>query len=99
EAPLIAEPAALEQLMARLAHEPTLALDTEASSFHRFHERIGLIQLSNRSETWLVDPLAMARLDELGVLLGSESGEVVIHDADYDLRLLGRLYGFRVRHI
>lgn len=99
EAPLIADPVAFKDLMARLAGETTLALDTEASSFHRFHERIGLIQLSNRQDTWLIDPLALHDVQELGDLLGSEQGETVVHDADFDLRLLKRMYGFRVRHI
>ncbi len=99
EAPLIADPAAFGELMRHLEHEPCVALDTEASSFHRFHERIGLIQLSNRQDTWLIDPLALPKVDELGTLLGSEHGETVVHDADFDLRLLKRMYGFRVRHI
>ncbi|MBS1547116.1 MAG: ribonuclease D [Bacteroidetes bacterium] len=99
EAPLIAEPGPMRDLMARLSGETTLALDTEASSFHRFHERIGLIQLSNRKDTWLLDPLALPDMGALGKLLGTEGNETVIHDADYDLRLLKRMYGFRVRHI
>lgn len=98
-APLITDQARFRDLMAHLAGETSLALDTEASSFHRFHERIGLIQLSNRKDTWLIDPLAVTDVGELGTLLGSESGETVIHDADYDLRLLKHMYGFRVRHI
>ncbi len=99
EAPLIAEPAGFQDLMARLAFEPCIALDTEASSFHRFHERIGLIQLSDRTETWILDPLALNEVDALGPVLASERSEIVIHDADFDLRLLKRMYGFRVRHI
>lgn len=99
EAPLIADGGALQALMARLSGAACIALDTEASSFHRFHERIGLIQLSDRTHTWLVDPLALPDMGALGKLLGTEGNETVIHDADYDLRLLKRMYGFRVRHI
>lgn len=99
DAPLITEAAAFKELMGHLAGELCVALDTEASSFHRFHERIGLIQLSNRKETWLLDPLALKNVKELGTMLGSEQGETVIHDADFDLRLLKHMYGFRVRHI
>lgn len=99
EAPLITEPGAFQNLVARLSREATLALDTEASSFHRFHERIGLIQLSDRSNTWLVDPLALPDMGALGTVFGTEGTEIVIHDADYDLRLIKRMYGFRVRHI
>ncbi|MDL1872413.1 ribonuclease D, partial [Deltaproteobacteria bacterium PRO3] len=97
--PLIAEADQFGELMSRLGQVPCIALDTEASSFHRFHERIGLIQISDRSETWLIDPLAIRSMEPLGAILGSEASEIVIHDADYDLRLLKRMYGFRVRHI
>lgn len=99
EAPLIADSGPFQDLMAQLSGESTLALDTEASSFHRFHERIGLVQLSDRKDTWLLDPLALPDMGALGKLLGTEGNETVIHDADYDLRLLKRMYGFRVRHI
>ncbi|MEO8733164.1 MAG: HRDC domain-containing protein, partial [Flavobacteriales bacterium] len=99
EAPLIATAGPFEELMHRFASEPCLALDTEASSFHRFHERIGLIQLSDRTETFLLDPLALSEVSSLGRILGSERTETVIHDADYDLRLMKRMYGFRVRNI
>lgn len=99
DAPLIADPGLFQALMGKLAHEPCIALDTEASSFHRFHERIGLIQLSDRKETWLLDPLELNEVGTLGTILGSEQSEIVIHDADFDLRLLKRMYGFRVRHI
>ena len=99
EAPLIADPGPFQALMGKLAHVPCIALDTEASSFHRFHERIGLIQLSDRRETWLLDPLELNEVGTLGTILGSEESEIVIHDADFDLRLLKRMYGFRVRHI
>jgi ribonuclease D len=99
EAPLIAKAEPFEALMRRLSSAPCLALDTEASSFHRYHERIGLIQLSDRAETFLLDPLALMDLESLGRILDAEHIEVVIHDADYDLRLLKRMYGFRVHHI
>lgn len=98
-APLITESSQFQDVMGQLSDEPCIALDTEASSFHRFHERIGLIQLSNRKNTWLLDPLALDNVGELGTILGSEHGETVVHDADFDLRLLKRMYGFRVRHI
>ena len=88
--------------MDQLRGETCLALDTEASSFHRYHERIGLVQLSNRTDTWLVDPLAVQDMAPLGRMLADEHVEVVVHDADYDLRLLEadvRLPGApRVRH-
>lgn len=99
EAPLIADPDGFQDLMGKLAQAPCIALDTEASSFHRYHERIGLIQLSDRSSTWLVDPLALHDVGALGPVLASDQNEIVVHDADFDLRLLKRMYGFRVHHV
>ena len=94
--PLIADDATLHTLMERLKHASCLALDTEASSFHRYHERIGLIQLSDRTDTFLVDPLAVKDMGPLGQVLADRDLEIVIHDADYDLRLMKRMYDFRV---
>jgi ribonuclease D len=78
-----------------------LALDTEGASFHRFVDRIYLIQLSTRDRTAIVDPLAVAAqtLAPLGALLESPTVEIVLHDADYDLRLIHQDYGWHVRHI
>jgi ribonuclease D len=92
---LIQSQAELERLLQRLRHEPLLALDTEAASFHRFLDRVYLVQLSSREETAIVDPLAVSSLDPLGEVLADPGVEIVFHDADYDLRLLGHEYGFR----
>ncbi|MCB9177827.1 MAG: hypothetical protein H6590_00160 [Flavobacteriales bacterium] len=43
----------------QLSTEQVIALDTEASSFHRYRESVCLIQLSTRHRTYLVDPLAI----------------------------------------
>jgi ribonuclease D len=84
----------LEALVARLRHEPLLAVDTEAASFHRYHDRVYLLQISSRGETAIVDPLAVGTLAPLAEPLGDPAVEIVFHDADYDLRLLDREYGF-----
>ncbi|MEZ4806681.1 MAG: HRDC domain-containing protein [Flavobacteriales bacterium] len=76
-----------------------LALDTEASSFHRYKERVCLIQISDRERTWLIDPLAIPDLAPLGELLAVPGMEVVIHDADYDLRILARHHHIRVENV
>jgi ribonuclease D len=96
---LIQSQAELERLMKRLRHEPLLAVDTEAASFHRFQDRVYLLQLSSREETAVVDPLPMTKLDALGEILADPAVEIVFHDADYDLRLLGQEYGFRASNL
>lgn len=91
---LIETVAELGALAARLARETLLAVDTEAASFHRYHDRVYLLQVSTRSETWVVDPLAVGTLAPIAEPLADPAIEVVFHDADYDLRLLDREYGF-----
>ncbi|HEX5387809.1 MAG TPA: ribonuclease D [Gemmatimonadales bacterium] len=91
---LVRTQAAFDQLAADFAAEPLIALDTEAASFHRYHDRVYLIQLSSRTRTAIVDPLAVGDLGALGRLLTAAMGERVFHDADYDLRLLNLQYGF-----
>lgn len=81
------------------AAEPLLAVDTEAASFHRFVDRVYLIQVSSRTRTAIIDPLAVGDLSSLGQLLASPSIEIVFHDADYDLRSLDRDYGFRIQRV
>lgn len=84
-----------EALLTRLGREPLLAVDTEAASFHRYRDRIYLLQISSRTETAVVDPLATGGLAPLGAILADPAIEIVFHDADYDLRLLDREYGLR----
>lgn len=89
----------LEALLARLRGEPLLAVDTEAASFHRYRDRVYLLQVSSRTETAVVDPLAVGGLAAFADVLADPAIEIVFHDADYDLRLLDREYGLRPRNL
>src|SRR3954462_6418254 len=82
-----------------IADVDLLAIDTEGASFHRFVDRIYLLQLSTRDRHAIIDPLPMGTPPGLGELLEGAKVEVVFHDADYDLRLLQQDYGWRVTHI
>ena len=92
---LITDPAEYSSLLDRLRNEALLAVDTEAASFHRHRDRVYLLQISTRTETYLVDPLAITGLPGFGEILADPAIELVFHDADYDLRLLGYEFGFR----
>ena len=96
---LIETEAALADLAGRLRGEPLLAVDTEAASFHRYLDRVYLLQISSRDETAVVDPLATGGLAPIGELLAEPGLEIVFHDADYDLRLLNREYGFTAQNL
>src|SRR5713101_7813609 len=91
--------AGFETLLEELGREPLVAVDTEAASFHRYHDRVYLVQLSSRTRTAIIDPLAVADLGALGRLLADPDVEIVFHDADYDLRLLDQQFGFRAKRL
>lgn len=90
---------ATSSFLESIANTRALAIDTEGASFHRFVDRIYLLQLSTERRHAIIDPLRVTALPELGALLESTEVEVVFHDADYDLRLLHQDYGWRVRRI
>jgi len=96
---LIATERELAELLGELGREPVLAIDTEAASFHRHHDRIYLIQVSSRERTAIIDPVALPDLSGLGALLADPGIEAVFHDADYDLRLFDHQYGFRAARL
>lgn len=96
---VVETPAAFAALLDRIHHEPIVGLDTEAASFHRYRDRVYLLQVSSPTHTAVVDPLAVGGLPGLGELLAESSIEFVFHDADYDLRLLYHEYGYRVAHL
>jgi len=90
---------AFDRFAATLRGAPLLAIDTEAASFHRYRDRVYLVQLSTRTDTAVVDPLAVPDLSALGQLMADPAVEVLFHDADYDLRILDRDYGFHAAHL
>jgi ribonuclease D len=95
----IDSPPLLAPAIERLARQPLVAMDTEAASFHKYVDRVYLVQLSSRTETVVLDPLALDDLSSVGRLLADPAVEKVFHDADYDLRILDRDYGFRAARL
>ena len=76
-----------------------IAVDTEGASFHRFIDRIYLLQITTRDRSAVIDPLPIGAPARLGTILEDPAIEVVFHDADYDLRLLHQDYGWHVNNI
>jgi ribonuclease D len=92
-------PDAVSRWMASIAGSTLVALDTEGASFHRFVDRIYLLQISTRERTAVVDPIPIGMPRELGALVEDPEVEIVFHDADYDLRLLRQDYGWQIRNV
>jgi len=83
----------LRDLLRRLEGAQAVALDTEADSLHHYFEKVCLIQLTAGQEHAIVDPLCGLDLSPLMDVLARRT--LVLHGADYDLRMLRMTFGFR----
>jgi ribonuclease D len=90
---------AADRFLSAVEQSASIAVDTEGASFHRFVDRIYLLQMSTRDVTAVLDPLAIGKPAALGRILESDRIEKVFHDADYDLRLLHQDYGLNTRRL
>ena len=76
-----------------------LALDCEAAGFHRYSDRLCLVQLSTPSGTFVLDPLAIDLTPHLKPVLEDPERRIVMHGAAYDLRLLDRDLDTRIANL
>jgi ribonuclease D len=83
---------ALQSFLPMVKAASWVALDTEADSLHAYPEKLCLLQISLPGADELIDPLAQLNLSPLFQLL--ENKELILHGADYDLRLLHRTFRF-----
>ena len=89
---MIANAAQLQKLLPQLQSVERVAVDTEADSLHCYKEKLCLLQISLPDGDFIVDPLADVDLAPLRDALARK--EIVLHGADYDLRLLRRNLNF-----
>ena len=101
---LIATGAQLTELVRKIDAANRVAIDTEADSLHSYREKLCLIQISApsviaacREDDFIVDPLSNLDLGPLRRAL--EPREIVLHAADYDLRMLRRGLNFTATRI
>jgi ribonuclease D len=76
----------LADFLGALRQAKWLAIDTEADSLHSYPEKLCLLQVAIPGQVELVDPLCGMDLDALWEALADR--ELMMHGADYDLRLL-----------
>ena len=85
-APVIDRDELLSSFVRDLDRAEWVAMDTEADSLHAYPEKLCLMQLSIPGNDVLVDPLAGMDLGEIFSIL--ENKTLIMHGADYDVRLL-----------
>jgi ribonuclease D len=91
-------------LIEQISATDRVAVDTEADSLHSYREKLCLLQISvpaavngRGCNEFIVDPLAGFDLERLRQAL--EPAEIVLHGADYDLRMLRRGLNFTAHRI
>ena len=94
---MINSDAKLADILPSLTKAEWIALDTEADSLHAYPEKLCLLQVSLTGRDKLIDPLASVNLDPLWPIL--KQHELIMHGADYDLRLLCRGFRFVPHHL
>jgi ribonuclease D len=94
---LIATAVELKELLSQIESAERVGIDTEADSLHSYREKLCLLQLSVSGRDHIVDPLADMDFARLSDALGPK--EIVLHGADYDLRMLRRGINFTARKI
>ena len=87
---LISDASSLPELGEGLTGKSRMAVDLEAAGFHRYSDRVCLLQVSSGDHNFVVDTLAVDPSDVLRGPLESPTVTVLLHGGDYDLRLLDR---------
>ncbi len=82
----------LQSFLPLLRSATWVAVDTEADSLHAYPEKVCLIQISVTGADRLLDPLAGINITPLLEALSGH--ELLMHGADYDLRLLRKHHEF-----
>lgn len=87
---LVENLSSLDELGSVLADQAWIAVDLEAAGFHRYSDRVCLVQISTEACTYLVDTLAVDAGNTLRPALEDPAVEVFMHGADFDMRLFDR---------
>jgi ribonuclease D len=88
-------PEGVRQVADRCAVASRIALDTEADSMHSYFHKVCLIQVSANGDHMVIDPLPLESgdLQPLWEVVSDPAVPVLMHGADYDIRILDRDYG------
>jgi len=90
-------PASLKRAVAAVEKAKRVYFDLEADSMHHYYAKICLMQVLAGETCYAVDPLAGLDLKPLLAALAQKP--LVLHGADYDLRMLYQQHGFRPKEI
>lgn len=85
--------AQLNALVAQWQQLPALAMDTEFMRTNTFYPKLGLLQIGDGKNCYLIDPLQIDDWQAFIELMQDDSVEFVVHSAGEDLNLLFTSFG------
>lgn len=88
EARLVTDRKDLVQAVEALRLADVVGLDTEFVRERTYYPRPGLIQVSDGRQVWLLDPIALPEMPELGTVLADRDIVKVLHSVGEDLAVL-----------
>lgn len=94
---LVADKNSLESLIEDLSHYEIAAVDTEADSMYHYSVRLCLVQITIGEHHYIVDPLAP--FDIRPIFKTRAMNNIILHGADYDLRMLWHRFRFSPKHV
>lgn len=94
---LVSDKESLENLVEDLSHYEIAAVDTEADSMYHYSVRLCLVQITIGERHYIVDPLAP--FDIRPIFKTRAMNNIILHGADYDLRMLWHRFRFSPRHV
>lgn len=92
---LVSDPSRIAEIADRLSNEPIIAFDTEFLRERTFYPQLGLLQLADKQDAWLIDPLKPSKQDmqPLLAVLTNPSVLKAAHSAEQDQECLFSHYG------
>jgi len=96
---MITDPDSLAKACEAMKGEPVLGIDTESDSMYSYQEKVCLIQISDRQQDYIIDPLAVRDLGPFLELVSDPDVVKIFHGADYDIVSLKRDYGCEIPNL
>ncbi|MBH16600.1 MAG: hypothetical protein CME30_04865, partial [Gemmatimonadetes bacterium] len=80
----------IRHLSQTLIGQTRLAIDLEAAGFHRYSDKVCLLQITFADQTFLIDTLSVDSSEELRPIFQDPNTLLLLHGGAFDLRLLHR---------
>jgi ribonuclease D len=84
---MISTPSELSDLMTRLSETSVISIDTEFARFNTYYPIVGLIQIYDGQQCFIIDPLEVTDLEPLAALLANEDVIKVFHACSEDIEV------------